>query len=92
MILWKKYNGVTLEFIEKIGWLDKDPLGGSRYSSNFIVMVRFVRRPDEPFEPMLANLIMWSGTDKADRYHISVHGMMGNLEISHYSQINTPKK
>lgn len=96
MILWKKYNGITPELIEKVGWLEEDlPKGGSKYSNIFIVLVRFSNSPRDDWEPRLANIIQWDRTGvvkHSEIQHISIHGMQGNVDISHYSQINIPKK
>lgn len=97
-IVWRKYSKTPecyKEIIAKVGFLENGRKANERLSETnyFIVMCKF-ERSNDPFEPHLAHLLNYSDLTpegkKPDSYNISVNGMSGKIEISHWSEINRP--
>lgn len=91
MILWKKYKNLE-EIIAKVGW-DRsiEPLVEVA-TNKFLVRANFSykgSKHDIRFAHIYASRAIY-GNNKT--YHLVVEGMSGTLDITHYSQINLPKK
>ena len=82
MIGWRKFNIEELpHMLEKIGSRNNIE------SNTIIVMVKFDADWDE-LRPRFANITSFKGLPLS----INVSGMTGKIVISHWSEINKPKK
>lgn len=80
-INWCTFTDNSIKEIEKIIPKDKE---SEKRSVPFLIMVRFAGFKNE-FEPKIANLYTYK-----EKTIISIHGITGTMEISHYALINKP--
>jgi len=81
MIVWNEFNEETdfQKIIDLIG------MENERESSKFLVIAKFTNFKDT-YVPRFAQINLFKQITK-----INVEGMSGNLKISHWTEINSPK-
>ena len=81
MVIWKEFSGDLKSLYEEVG------------KEDFLVMFRFTSDKPKPFEYRVARMSYYKITEKGytrEQYQVRVSGIVGKIEISHYSPINKP--
>lgn len=97
-IAWRKFESTSEcyeQIIKKSGFKQRR---GEKYSdtetNKFLVLCKF-RGDKDSYEPRMAQLLNYSeftaSGKKPDSYNLSVDGMSGRIDISHWTEINLPK-
>jgi hypothetical protein len=78
MVLWKAYKGTKTNkaILDKVGLMQN-----SNTSNKFLVLAGFSK---DKTEPHFASIIQYN-----DRYSIVVYSLMGNIVVTHWTEIKT---